>query len=118
MQVQCLFSSQASARLRGADSPSYFDTIDYGKKVSFNAGAQYDVFGVNPAMQTWMIRPTKDKAQRTIETASRSLHGPKENLNSRWTRSEGASEIVGAVESAGGFAYPTTPHRPKSNIAE
>ena len=83
-----------------SDSPTYYDTIDYGKEVSFTGNCRYDFFGINRATGTWLCMPIADKTQDTIQDVLKMLHGPNEDFSKLWIRSDGANEISAAAEGA------------------
>ena len=76
------------------------------------------MFGINPAMGSWMLAPLPSKHQEHVEAALRTLHAPGEDLSKLIMRSDRAGELVGGIRAVEAFADPTGPHRPNSNKAE
>ncbi len=91
--------------------------VDYGASQLFNGSARYDLFGFNPPTGGWLIQPVADKREATVAAAIKMMHGPSEDVSRVFIRSDGAHEIIAAIEQEG-FAMPVAPYRPNSNRAK
>ena len=87
------------------------------KRLFLNADhIEYDLFGYDVTMSTFIAAPLKDQTTETMATAFRLSTAPHERV--AVVRSDSANDIILALERTTVSQYPVVPYNPNSNLAE